>query len=151
MLAGVSLRCRLPSFLAVGVAFLLVAVPSASAARDRCAAPGSKTVKQNTAVRRFSTTRKGTSRFYACLRSTGRRVRVAITINDSESLSSGHVRTVLIAGTSVAVVSAGFEDIGVDGAEFEDLAVANLARGGRAYRTGISTNEEDQYGGFGTV
>ena len=147
-----NLRARcVASSIALAAALAAIAAPSASAARDRCAVAGSKTVKQTSAVRVFSTTRKGTSRFYGCLRSTGRRIRVATIFNDAQSLSNGHVRTVLIAGTSVAVIDAGFEDIGVDGAEFEDLAVADLARGGRVYRKGISINEEDQYSGYGKL
>jgi hypothetical protein len=137
--------------IALAALLALAAPPSSSAARDRCAAAGSKTTKQTSAVRVYSVTRKGTSRFYGCLRSAGRRVRVATTFNDEESLSSGRVRTVLIAGTSVAVTTSGFDDIGVDGSEFESLAVANLARGGRVYRIGISTNDEDQYDGFANL
>jgi hypothetical protein len=151
MLAGVPARSRVPALLLAAAAALAVAAPSATAGRDRCAVAGSKTVKQTTAVRVYSTTRKETSRFYGCLRSTGRRVRVATTFNDSESLSSGRVRTVLIAGTSVAVTTTGFDDIGVDGSEFQNLAVADLARRGRVYRAGISTNDEDQYDGFAKV
>jgi len=147
MLAGVPARSRLLAPAALVAALALVPAP-ASAGRDRCAAAGTKTVKQTSAVRVYGLTRGETTRYYGCLRSTGRRVRVAITFNDSESLSSGRVRTVLIAGTNVGVITSGFDDIGVDGSEFEGLAVANLARRGRVYRTGISTNDEDQYDGF---
>lgn len=130
---------------------LAQAATPASAARDRCAAAGSKTVKQTSAVRVFSTTRKGTSNYYGCLRSTGRRIRVGTTFDDSESLSSGRLKGVVIAGSSVALTTSGFDDIGVDGSEFESLGVANLASRGRVYRTTVSTNDEDQYAGFGKV
>jgi hypothetical protein len=150
MLAGVTARSRLLGAVALVAALALVPAP-ASAGRDRCAAAGSKTVKQTSTVRVFSLTRGETTRYYGCLRSTGRRVRVAITFNDSESLSSGRVQTVLIAGTNVAVITSGFDDIGVAGSEFEGLAVANLARRGRVYRLGLSTNDEDQYAGFGKL
>jgi hypothetical protein len=137
--------------IALAVALAATAATPASAARDRCAVAGSKTTKQTSAVRVFSTTRKGTSVYYGCLRSTGRRVRLLSTFNDSQSLSSGSVRTVLIAGTSVTITSSGFDDFGVDGSEFESLAVADLTRGGRVYRNGLSTNDEDQYAGFAKV
>jgi hypothetical protein len=151
MLAGVPARYRPLALLAASAAVLAVAAPSATAARDRCAATGAKTTKQTSAVRVYSITRKATSVYFGCARSTGRRVRLVSTFNDRESLSSGRVRTVLIAGTSVAVTTTGFDDIGVDGSEFENLAVADLARGGRVYRAGISTNDEDQYAGLAKV
>jgi hypothetical protein len=148
----VKIRTRpIATTVALAVALAATAATPASAARDRCAVPGSKTTKQTSAVRVFSTTRKGTSVYYGCLRSTGRRARLLSTFNDNEGLSSGKVQRILIAGTSVAITSSGFEDIGVDGSEFESLGVANLARGGRVYRHVISTNEEDQYDGFGKV
>jgi hypothetical protein len=147
MLAGVPARSGFLALVAVAAGLALVPAP-APAARDRCAVHGSKTVKQTSAVRVLGVTRGETTRYYGCLRSTGRRARLVVTFNDSESLSSGRLQTVLIAGTSVAVTSTGFDDIGPDGSEFESLAVADLARRGRVYRVGISTNDEDQYDGF---
>jgi hypothetical protein len=141
------------------LATALVAAPAAPAARDRCAVARSKTVKQTSAVRVLSVTRKepttttgNTTTYYGCLRSTGRRVKVGSTFNDpSDDLTSGDVQAVLISGTSVALTTAGFEDIGVEGSDFAGLGVANLARGGRVYRVGISTNDEDLYSGFAKV
>src|SRR4051812_12209458 len=97
---------------AIALALALALAPTASGARDRCAAAGSKTNKQTSAVRVYSVTHKGTSVFYGCARSSGRRVRLLSTFNDRESLSSGKVRSLLVAGTNVALITAGFDDIG---------------------------------------
>ena len=128
----------------------LAAAASPAAASDRCSPRGSKTVKQTASVRVFSVQRKRESRVYGCLRRTGRPVRLATTFDDS-GLNSIRLDTVLIAGTSVALTTVGFEDLGPEGAEFEGLTIADLKRGGRVYRIGISTNDEDQYDGFAKV
>ena len=151
MLAAVPARSRLLTLILAVAAALLATAPAASAGRDRCAVARSKTVKQTSAVRVLGVTRKQETTYYGCLRSTGRRVRLVRTFNDEESLSSGRLGAVRVAGSSVAVTATGFDDIGPDGSEFESLAVVDLARGGRAYRVGISTNDEDQYDGFATL
>jgi hypothetical protein len=131
---------------------VLVAATPSSAARDRCAARGAKTVKQTSAVRVYRQTRGDASIYYACLRSSGRRLRVAnIVVDAGDDLSSGSVRPVLIRGTHVAVVESSFSDIGPDGSEDAALTVADLRPHGRVYRVAISANPEDQYEGFARV
>src|SRR5215218_6627672 len=146
MLAHVRRRLTAPLL----IAFVAVWAPSPAAAADRCSPRGAKTVKQTASVCVFSVKRKRESRIYGCLRRTGRPVRLATTFDDS-GLNSVRLDTVLIAGTSVALTTVGFEDLGPEGAEFEGLTVADLTRGGRVYRIGISTNDEDQYDGFTKV
>lgn len=95
-----------PFALALALAALLTAVPSATAATDRCALRGSKTVVLTKAVRVYSVDVRGddlaeNARLYACVRSSGRRVLVARSYDD-DYVSSGQWRKVVVAGGYVA-------------------------------------------------
>jgi hypothetical protein len=128
-----------------------IAAPSAAAGRDRCAPRGAKTVKQTSQVRVFTQTRRRASTYYACLRGSGRRpVEVATAFDDPESESIERVTRVLVAGTSVAVESTDFDDLGPDGSESASLVVADLRRGGRFFGVTIDTTD-GLYAGFTKV
>ena len=96
-----------PLALALALAALLAAVPSASAgSADRCAQRGSGTVVLTKAVRVYSVDVRDDhageqARLYACLRATGRRVFVASRFDD-EFVSSGSWRKVVVADGYVA-------------------------------------------------
>jgi hypothetical protein len=132
------------------VLVLLIAAGPAPAARDRCTAKGAKTVKQNSQVRVFKVAGKDRSTYYACLRGRGRPRRIAHTFNDPRSESIDIVRSVLVSGTSIVVVSNSFADIGPEGSESESILVADLGPGGRSYSVGVDTID-GPYSGFGRV
>jgi hypothetical protein len=133
-------------------ALLLALLPAAPAsARDRCSPRGSKTVKQKGSVRVYTTPRKHGSVYYGCLRGSRRPVRLTESLRDPQSFTSATVGRIVIAGSSVAVVTEGFEDIGVDGNDTESIVVADLRRGGRLYRTGYGTNDDSQYSALVTL
>jgi hypothetical protein len=135
--------------LAVLIAALVAAPPAV--ARDRCSPKGSKTVKQTAKVRVFTTARKGGSKYFACLRGSGRPVRIAVTsdVDPSVSLDAIQLEQLKVAGTSVAAAVSNFEDIGVEGEESWSLLVMDLRRGGRSYSASFST--EGRYAGFSHV
>ena len=151
MLAAVPARILLILSLVVIVAIGALSAPVASAGRDRCAFTGAKVVKQNSQVRILRLTRRGVTRYYGCLRSTGRRVRVGSASSDPQSLSEDRVSRTLVAGTSVAVQGSSFVDIGPEGEENSFLVVADLRRGGRVYRVSVDTGVDSNYEGFATL
>jgi hypothetical protein len=125
----------------------LVAAPGASA-RDRCAVRGAKVVKERGAVRVLRARRPGGDvKWFGCLR--GRRpVHLTTAFNPPEGLSDSTVRTVLIVGKAVALRQTGFDETGVEGTDFEKIAVADLRPGGRRYGKVVATGEDSFYDGF---
>lgn len=132
------------------LAVLAAVTPSAGAggSRDRCAVTGSKTEKSNAQTRVYTVQRRRAAIYYACLRSTGRRVRLEDEIEEPDGISGTSVTEVQLAGTSVLLRSSSFEDLGPEGAESARLVVADVRRGGRSYSVHINTNAEDLYSGF---
>jgi hypothetical protein len=131
--------------LAVALAALILASPAGAA--GRCQPRGSKTLAGNAQVRVFSTHHGRYTDVYGCLRSTGRRLRIARNRKPVGDLSQDEIGELLVAGTSVGMVQESFGDIGVDGDEYETVIVVNLARGGRRFRKHVEENDGDLYEG----
>jgi hypothetical protein len=93
---------------AAAIVVLVAAAPpaaaSAGAGKRTCAAKGAKTVAQNRHARVFTTPGRGgdeVGRLYACLRRTGRRVRVDTATDDGYTTSSAY-NAVRLTGRYVA-------------------------------------------------
>jgi hypothetical protein len=131
------------------LALVLPVVASPASAASRCDPKGSKLHKKKGKVRVFTReARNGATRYYGCVRG-GRRVLIGEDYDSPDDAEGRTVKTLRIAGTSVAVVNSSFVEIGPEGDERESIVVEDLRRGGRSYFSQIRT--DDRYSHFARV